>query len=250
MCTIVILRRPGHPWPLLLAANRDEMLSRAALAPGRHWPDQPRVVAGRDLGAGGTWLGLNGHGLVAAISNRRGSLGPEPGLRSRGEIPLKALAHDRAASAAADLAALEAGLYRPFNLVIADREDAFWLCHREGAEAIDCSAIPAGLSMLTAAELDDRTSLRIRHYLPKFRRAAQPRPEAGDWAEWQALLSSARGADADDPNSAMTVAAVDGFATVSSSLIALAGDPASRPVWLYADGRPDETPFVVVNLDD
>ena len=104
--------------------------------------------------------------------------------------------------------------------------------------------------MLTAAELDDRTSPRIRHYLPKFRRAAPPRPEAGDWAEWQALLSSARGADADDPNSAMTVAAMDGFATVSSSLIALPSAPALRPVWLFADGRPDETPFDMVNLDD
>ncbi len=250
MCTIVILRRPGHPWPLLLAANRDEMLSRAALAPGRHWPHQPQVIAGQDLGAGGTWLGLNDHGLVAAISNRRGSLGPAPGLHSRGEIPLKALAHDRAVSAAADLAALDAGLYRPFNLVIADREDAFWLCNREAADTIDCTAIPAGLSMLTAAELDDRTSPRIRHYLPKFRQAAQPRPGTGDWSEWQALLASAQGADADDANSAMTVAAVDGFGTVSSSLIALPGAPASRPVWLYADGRPGETPFHAVELGD
>ena len=250
MCTIVILRRAGHPWPLLVAANRDEMLSRAALAPGRYWPEQPQVIAGRDLDAGGTWLGLNDHGMVAAISNRRGSLGPAPGLRSRGEIPLKALAHDKAASAAADLAALDAGLYRPFNLVIADREDAFWLCNREAADAIDCTVIPAGLSMLTVAELDDRTSPRIHHYLPKFRQAAPPRPGAGDWAEWQALLASAEGAGADDPNSAMTVVAVDGFGTVSSSLIALPDAPASRPVWLYADGRPDETPFDTVDLRD
>lgn len=250
MCTIVLLRTPGHPWPLLIAANRDEMLSREALPPGRHWPDQPDVVAGRDLGAGGTWLGLNDHGLVAAISNRRGSLGPAPGLRSRGEIPLKALAHDSAARAAAALAALDAGLYRPFNLVIADCDDAFWLCKREGADAIDRTAIPFGLTMLTAAELDDRTSLRIRHYLPRFRAAAPPRPDAGDWAEWRALLASDRGADADDPNGAMTVATADGFGTVSSSLVALpdGAAPGRRPVWLFAPGRPDETPFEAVDL--
>ena len=158
MCTIVLLRRPGDGWPLMLAANRDEMLTRAALPPGRHWPDQPEVIAGQDLEAGGTWLGLNDRGLVAAISNRRGSLGPAPGMRSRGALPLKALAHDSAVRAAADLAELDVGLYRPFNLVIADCRDAFWLCNREGDDAIDCTAIPTGLSMLTAAELDDRTS--------------------------------------------------------------------------------------------
>lgn len=248
MCTIVLLRRAGHPWPLLVAANRDEMLTRAALAPGRHWPDQPHVIAGRDLGAGGTWLGLNDHGLVAAISNRRGSLGPAPGLRSRGEIPLKALAHDSAARAATALAVLDAGLYRPFNLVIADRRDAFWLCNREGADAIECTVIPFGLTMLTAAEMDDPTSLRIAHYLPRFRAAAAPRPEAGDWSAWQALLASSQGAVADDPNSAMTVMTGDGFGTVSSSLIALPERVATPPLWIYAAGRPDETAFDPVEL--
>lgn len=247
MCTIVLLRRPGHGWPLMLAANRDEMLTRGTLPPGCHWPDQPQVIAGRDLEAGGTWLGLNDRGLVAAISNRRGSLGPARGMRSRGELPLKVLAHDSAARAAADLGELDAGLYRPFNLVIADCRDAFWLCKREGVAAIDCTAIPEGLSMLTAAELDDRTSLRINHYLPQFRQAAAPRPEMSDWAEWQALLADDRGADANDPNSAMTVIA-DGFGTVSSSLIALPDASAARPIWLYAAGRPDETAFEPVEL--
>ena len=65
MCTIVLLRSPGQAWPLLVAANRDEMLTREALPPGRHWPDQPDVVAGRDLVAGGTWLGLNDQGPVS-----------------------------------------------------------------------------------------------------------------------------------------------------------------------------------------
>ena len=248
MCTIVLLRRPDHPWPLLLAANRDEMLTRSALPPSRHWPDQPQVIAGRDLEAGGTWLGLNDRGLVAAISNRRGSLGPARDMRSRGELPLKALAHHSAARAAADLAQLDADRYRPFNLVIADCRDAFWLCNREAADAIDCIAIPEGLSMLTAAELDDRTSPRIAYYLPQFRQAAAPRPGAGDWAEWQALLADHRGADADDPNSAMTVVADGGFGTVSSSLIALRRASAARPIWLYAAGRPDETAFEPVAL--
>ncbi|MBT3810853.1 MAG: hypothetical protein HOF99_15230, partial [Rhodospirillaceae bacterium] len=63
MCTLVILRRPGHSWPLLIAANRDEMIDRAWQSPARHWPDREDVVGGLDELAGGTWLALNDNGV-------------------------------------------------------------------------------------------------------------------------------------------------------------------------------------------
>ncbi|NBP73538.1 MAG: hypothetical protein EBU57_10365, partial [Alphaproteobacteria bacterium] len=67
MCTVVILRRPGHDWPLLIAANRDEMAGRPWDPPARHWPDRENVVAGIDRLAGGTWMGLNDEGVAACI---------------------------------------------------------------------------------------------------------------------------------------------------------------------------------------
>ena len=70
MCSVVVLRRPGHDWPVILGANRDEMSRRPWLPPGRHWRDRPWVVAGLDQEAGGSWLGLNDHGLIAGIMNR------------------------------------------------------------------------------------------------------------------------------------------------------------------------------------
>ena len=91
MCTVIILRRPGHDWPLLLAANRDELIGRPWRAPARHWPDRPEIVGGLDEQAGGTWLAVNDSGLIAAILNRPGSLGPEAGKKSRGDLPLIAL---------------------------------------------------------------------------------------------------------------------------------------------------------------
>ena len=95
MCTVVLALRPQSPWPVLLAANRDEMAHRPALPPGRHWDDRPDVVGGLDVEAGGSWLALKDSGVVAAVLNRRGTLGPEPGRRSRGELVLEArtLAH-------------------------------------------------------------------------------------------------------------------------------------------------------------
>src|SRR5436853_6767118 len=107
MCTLAILRRPEHDWPVIIGANRDEMIDRPALAPGRHWPDRPEVVAGQDLLAGGSWLGLNDWGVAAAVLNRHGSLGPAPGQRSRGELVLEALDHADAAAAAHAVADLE-----------------------------------------------------------------------------------------------------------------------------------------------
>src|SRR5438874_12785391 len=93
MCTLVILRRPEHEWPVIIGANRDEMIDRAAKPPGRHWPDRTEVVAGLDLLAGGSWLGINDWGVAAANLNRHGSLGPATGLRSRGALVLEALDH-------------------------------------------------------------------------------------------------------------------------------------------------------------
>ena len=101
MCTVVILRRPGHDWPLILATNRDEMTDLPWRSPGRHWPDRAEVTAGRDELAGGTWLGLNDWGVIAGVLNRPGSLGPDRWLRSRGELPLAALDHAEAGAAAA-----------------------------------------------------------------------------------------------------------------------------------------------------
>ena len=93
MCTVVVLIRPAHAWPLVLAANRDEMLNRAWDPPAGHWPDRPGIIAGRDRSGGGTWMGVNRDGVVAAVLNRPGSLGPAAGKRSRGELPLLALEH-------------------------------------------------------------------------------------------------------------------------------------------------------------
>jgi len=83
MCTLALAYRPDADWPILLGVNRDERIARPSLAPGRHWPDRPHVRAGKDLEAGGTWLGLSDRGMVAGILNRPESLGPAPHKRVR-----------------------------------------------------------------------------------------------------------------------------------------------------------------------
>lgn len=238
MCTLVLLRRPEHRWPVLVGANRDEMAGRPWRPPARHWPDRTEVVAGLDQTAGGSWLGVNDQGVLAAILNRVGTLGPAPGKRSRGELVLDALDHADAAQAAQALADLDGRAWRPFNMVLADNQDAFWV-RSDGGARVRVAPIPPGLHMISALDLDDTASPRLAAYLPRFAAARPPVPEQDDWSDWQHLLADG-GADGEGEESpAMCFLRDDGFGTVSSSLIALPrpGDP--RPWrWWFAAGRP------------
>ena len=242
MCTVVTLRRPGHDWPLLLAANRDEMRGRAWSPPGRHWPDRPHTRAGLDHEAGGSWLGVNDHGVVVAILNRRGSLGAAEGKRSRGELVLRGLDAKFAREAMQNLSQIDAGLYRSFNMAVADAEEGFWL-KGLGAGQITVEPLPEGIAMLTAWDLNDAEhSYRAAFYLPRFRAANPPDPAMGDWQEWRALLESTEtGPGVGDPNGAMTVETEWGFGTVSRSLVALPRRGA--PVWEFSSLHPEGTDF-------
>ena len=71
MCLIFVAHGVRDDYPLVVAANRDEFHSRAASA-ATFWSDAPNVLAGRDLQAGGTWLGVDNRGRFSAITNYRG----------------------------------------------------------------------------------------------------------------------------------------------------------------------------------
>lgn len=238
MCTVVILRRPGHEWPFILGANRDEMMTRPWRPPARHWPDRQDVVAGIDDVAGGSWLGVNDTGVLAAIMNREGALGPADGKRSRGEVVLETLDHPDAAVAVRALKALDGAAYRPFNLVVADNRDAFWL-RSAGDGPITVKAIGAGSAMITVRELNDMSHARIRRYLPRLKAAAAPDPAAGDWADWEDLMAATETDAAAGPRGAMAITPIEGYGTVSGSLIALpAPGVAARPIWRFCPARP------------
>ena len=245
MCTLIVLYRPGHLWPILIAANRDEMLSRSWRPPGRHWPDRPHVVAGLDELGRGSWFGVNDNNVVAGIMNRRNTLGPITGKRSRGELVLKALDFSNAKAAAEELSVTDTALYRAFNLVIADCEGAYWLRHaaENDENRVEVMKLTPGLSMITAYDRNDLTSPRIRRYLPLFLAAPVPVPEQDDWSAWHTLLAS-RESDA-GPDGAMNVITDHGFGTVSSFLLALpaCGSSGTKLRWLFAAGRPDQVSY-------
>ena len=227
--------RPGRP-------------SSAAKPPGRHWADRAEVVAGLDLLAGGSWLGVNDWGVAAAILNRHGSLGPAAGLRSRGELVLEALDHADAAAAAAALSQLNTAAYRSFNLILADNRDGFWLRHAETGR-IEVRPVKDGLSLIAAGEIDDLRTPRLALAKPRFRAAAPPDPDHDDWTAWQDILGDdtvpASAPPGVPPEAALRFRTDRGYGTVSSALIALPAVASSerRPIFRFAGWQPEETPW-------
>jgi len=239
MCTVVLLVRPGHAWPVLLAANRDEMVDRLWDPPAAHWPEQLDVVAGRDRLGGGTWMGLNSAGVVAAVLNRTGSLGPAPGKHSRGTLPLLALQHGTAAEAAAFLSTIPADDFRTFNMIVADAGGAYFV-RGAGERRIEPRPLGEGVHMVTSHDPNDLASARTARHLPRFRAAAYPDPGAGDWRTWREILADRSGPEGTE----MNIPERNGFATICSALLAIGAD--GPPVWLFAPGPPDVSEFVAV----
>ena len=112
MC-VVALAYQAHPdWPLILIGNRDEFHARPA-APLGHWEDGSGIVAGRDLQAGGTWLGVHQpSGRVVVVTNVRGAM-PDPTKESRGALVVDML---RGEGRFADPTADDLPRFNAFNL--------------------------------------------------------------------------------------------------------------------------------------
>jgi len=242
MCSIIILRQSDNEWPLIIGANRDEMANRKCLPPGRHWEDRPHVFGGKDLEAGGTWLGINNEGVVAAIMNRVDTLGPMEDKRSRGELVLEALDHSDSSESLNAIIEIEKDSYRGFNMFIGDNLNAYWIKSDENSSFIEYFNVPDGLSMITAYDRNDISSDRIKNYLSKFSLATIPQPSKEEWQDWETLLGSTY-SNNNEPLSAMCIKTDIGFQTVSSSLIAVPGFQPShaskKPIFRYANGSPD-----------
>jgi len=118
MCLVVLAVRPGTALPLLVAANRDEFHARPTSVAGV-WPDSPGLFGGRDLEAGGTWLGVTERGRFAAVTNYRDPRAPK-GTRSRGELVAGYLRSSLDPSLFLEALGRRAADYAPFNLVVGD----------------------------------------------------------------------------------------------------------------------------------
>lgn len=146
MCLIVVGWRVHPDYPLCVAANRDEFYLRPT-APAGRWPDTPQIIGGRDLQAGGTWLGISESGRFAAVTNVR-EPGMAPGRSSRGRLTREFLQGDETPAQYA--ARIDGSDFSGFNLLLADRETLVYCSNRDGAPR----QLPAGIYGLSNHLLD------------------------------------------------------------------------------------------------
>ncbi|HLI18059.1 MAG TPA: NRDE family protein [Rhodanobacteraceae bacterium] len=149
MCVIAFAWNFHPRWRLLLIGNRDEAHARPS-APLARWADDPAMIAGRDLEAGGTWMGVQEPGRAAVVTNVRDPRAALDGV-SRGLLVTDFLSGDDTAAQHAAALETDAARYRPFNLLLFDREDARFVSNNPRVRA---QKIPAGLHGLSNGDLD------------------------------------------------------------------------------------------------
>ena len=155
MCLIVFAWKAHPEYKLILAANRDEFHARPS-QDAHWWPDQPHILAGRDLQAGGTWLAIARSGRFATVTNYREQQQARAGLRSRGEIVTKFVSSD--ADALTFVSSIAGEDYAGVSVLAADREDICYVSNR-GDELVALTPAVYGLSN---ASLDTPWSKLVR----------------------------------------------------------------------------------------
>jgi uncharacterized protein with NRDE domain len=231
MCLLALMVRIVEDSPLIVGANREELYSRGGEPPQVLAGPCP-AVGGRDPLGGGTWLAVNAHGVLVAVTNRAKSDAPAR-PRSRGALARDLLACSMA-KAAAELAAKELGPggYAGCNVVCADAEDVIVL---HASDWLRIRPLPPGIHVLTNHDVNDASDRRLGHALWWLHERRY-----GSTLDCVAALKELCGqtGNGDPP---MIIRKAD-RGTVSSSVIALR-QPLDRGIYLHAQEPPDRTPY-------
>jgi uncharacterized protein with NRDE domain len=153
MCLILLAWRAHADYPLVVAANRDEFHARPS-SPAAFWADHPAILAGRDLEAGGTWMGVARSGRFAAVTNFRGAHEPRA-AESRGFLVSRFLLGEDSAGHYVNEVVKRADQYSGFNLLVADQRTLEWMSNRGGARrSLEPGIYALGNTLLDAPEVE------------------------------------------------------------------------------------------------
>jgi len=221
-----------------VAANRDELLDRPAQGPSLWTTPSGRIVAPRDLAAGGTWLGLNPRGVFVAVTNVSCS-DPDPQRRSRGLLVVEALAATSARAAADKIESLPMGAYNPFNLFVADAESAFAFSYQDAVRPVPS---PDGVFVVGNAPLDAPPPAKLARL--RERLAERMQAEGDELLDELSDLCRSHEPGPRGPLDALCVH-TPAYGTRSSALLRLGetGLMDSRSVFRFADGAPCQSEY-------
>jgi uncharacterized protein with NRDE domain len=236
MCWIAVLLGVNAHYPLIVAANREESRTRPAQAPFR-WAGTPTIWAGRDELAGGTWLGLNATGLLAAVTNRPTN-NRDVTLRSRGLLCLDTLRCDSPRSARSlFVEEFSRRRFNPFNLLCANHV-AGWVGTWQG----EIHDLAPGIHVVSNyGDVDDDTLPVVREARDRIAALNLDSPDIDE------LFGSLGRVCAQTDLPCPLCHAGGDYGTVSSSLVAVKADATVAAYW-HAPGPPSEVAFSPVTV--
>jgi uncharacterized protein with NRDE domain len=236
MCTILLAWRVIPGAPVVLAANRDELLDRPSLPP-HVLSEQPLIAGGQDVLAGGTWLAVRAGGAVAAVTNRRSEF-RDPKRRSRGELPLALLRTAGDAAAHALLDRIAAHDYNPFNALYVSPAHA--VVAEAHGDVLTVQDLDPGLHVLTVFDVDDRAQRKVDVLTTRFEQAAAASPgDAHALLDGMEEILRDHGEPGRDGVDAACVH-LDRYGTVSSSSVIV--EDTGAITYRHAPGKPCVTP--------
>jgi len=234
MCLLAIQYQLVPESPILVAANREERYDRASLPP-QIQSGKPRILAGLDQQASGTWLGVNQHGLFVGVCNRYKMAPPIGQPRSRGALA-KDLLRAGSAREAVDMALdeLSGNKYAGVNYVIADDESG-WAVH--GGDELEAVELEEGLSIISNNDVNDPRDERV-----KLARRLLTLQTLDSPVKFLAVASKVFARPATTAGRPSMVVRGKEWGTVSSTLISLGKKPRDA-IYQFANGSPDENKF-------
>jgi len=227
MCLIVLAWLTQAPYRLIVAANRDEYFLRPA-APAGFWDDHPGVLAGRDLEAGGTWLGITLGGRFAALTNYRNPADKKTGAPSRGALVSEFLTGKAAPREYVRELEKRGSEYNGFGLLVGDAGSMYFLSNRGGHAA----RVEPGVRGLSNHLLDtpwpkvEKGKARLAAQLdrPFDAEAAFALLDDTERAPEGDLPSTGVSLELEERLSAIRIPAVGGYGTRCSTVLALGMD--------------------------
>jgi len=233
MCLLAIQYRLVPESPILVAANREEYYERVSSPPSIQ-SGKPRILSGTDQRAGGTWLGVNQHGLFVAACNRKKLIAPVV-PRSRGVLCRDLLRAGSAADAVhMVMEELATNKYDGVNYVIADAESG-WVVH--GTDEPEVVELEDGLSIIGNMDVNDSRDERV-----KLARRLLTLQTLDSPVKFLAVASKVFARAPSPQGRASMVIRGKDRGTVSSTLISLGAKPRDA-IYQYSEGAPDETKF-------
>ncbi len=233
MCLLAIQYKLVPESPILVAANREEFYERPSQPPSIQ-SGKPRVLCGSDMQAGGTWLGVNQHGLIVATANRRRTVPTFPS-RSRGVLCRELLKADSAVQAR-DMAMeeLSTGKYDGANFICVDPESG-WVVH--SADDLDAVEMHEGLNIIANGDLNDARDERV-----EMARRLLTLHTLDSPVKFLAVASKVFARPPSPPGRPSIVVRGSDRGTVSSTLIALGKKPRDA-IYQYSVGAPDRSRY-------